>query len=233
LVAAIRQRYPEIPVVLMTAHGSEELAAAALREGAASYVPKRNLAKDLAPTVRRMLEIAKSQTEQESAIRCLQSSEVSFLIDNDSDLVQPVISLLRHDIERLHLCDATVMTRVCVALDEALSNAIFHGNLNVSSDLRESGLAAYFALAQDRRGMDPYRQRKVHVSASLTHKQAGFVIRDEGSGFDPTSIADPTDAANLEKISGRGLLLIRTFMDEVRHNAKGNEITMIKRQDRR
>jgi anti-sigma regulatory factor (Ser/Thr protein kinase) len=43
-------------------------------------------------------------------------------------------------------------------------------------------------------------------------------------------LPDPTDPANLERISGRGLLLIRTFMDEVHHNAKGNEVVMIKRR---
>ena len=45
------------------------------------------------------------------------------------------------------------------------------------------------------------------------------------------SLPDPTDPTNLEKVSGRGLLLIRTFMDEVTHNKAGNEITMIKRLD--
>ena len=47
-----------------------------------------------------------------------------------------------------------------------------------------------------------------------------------------TTLPDPTDPANIEKVSGRGLLLIRTFMDEVHHNKTGNEITMIKRCDR-
>ena len=53
------------------------------------------------------------------------------------------------------------------------------------------------------------------------------MIRDEGPGFDPTKLPDPTDPANMEKASGRGLLLIRTFMEEVRHNDQGNEITMV------
>lgn len=56
------------------------------------------------------------------------------------------------------------------------------------------------------------------------------MIRDEGPGFDSTSLPDPTDPVNLEKVSGRGLLLIRTFMDEVRHNPKGNEIVLVKRR---
>jgi anti-sigma regulatory factor (Ser/Thr protein kinase) len=57
-----------------------------------------------------------------------------------------------------------------------------------------------------------------------------IVIRDQGPGFDPTSLPDPTQPENLERAFGRGMLLISTFMDEVRHNEQGNEITMIKRR---
>ena len=57
-----------------------------------------------------------------------------------------------------------------------------------------------------------------------------FVIRDEGPGFDVTTLPDPTDPENLLKPSGRGLLLIRTFMDEATHNATGNEITLVRRR---
>jgi len=54
------------------------------------------------------------------------------------------------------------------------------------------------------------------------------VVRDDGAGFDRALLPDPTDPTNLERVSGRGLLLINTFMDRVEHNASGNEITMVK-----
>ena len=55
-------------------------------------------------------------------------------------------------------------------------------------------------------------------------------VRDQGAGFDSSRAEDPRDTKNLEKTSGRGLLLIRAFMDEVQHNASGNEITLVKRR---
>jgi hypothetical protein len=55
------------------------------------------------------------------------------------------------------------------------------------------------------------------------------VIADEGPGFDTRSIPDPTDPENFLRPSGRGLLLIRTFMQETYHNEAGNEITLVKR----
>jgi anti-sigma regulatory factor (Ser/Thr protein kinase) len=57
-----------------------------------------------------------------------------------------------------------------------------------------------------------------------------ITICDEGPGFDPSSLPDPTDPENIGKISGRGLLLIRTFMDDVKFNDSGNEITLFKRK---
>src|SRR5207247_8759528 len=97
---------------------------------------------------------------------------------------------------------------------------------------REQDEKLYHALLDERRQQEPYQDRRVHVSARESRAEAVYVIRDEGPGFDPTGLPDPTDPSNLEKVSGRGLLLIRTFMDEVHHNKEGNEITMIKRCDR-
>jgi anti-sigma regulatory factor (Ser/Thr protein kinase) len=63
----------------------------------------------------------------------------------------------------------------------------------------------------------------------VTPTSGKFVIRDQGPGFDPAQLPDPTDPENLERVSGRGLLLMRTFMDEVTFNKSGNQVTMVKR----
>jgi anti-sigma regulatory factor (Ser/Thr protein kinase) len=134
---------------------------------------------------------------------------------------------------RLHLCDQAERIRVGVALEEALLNAIYHGNLEVSSELRQQGETPYYRLADERRRQPPYRDRQVHFGIAVSRTQAVFDVRDEGPGFDPTALPDPTDPANLERASGRGLLLIRTFMDEVRFNATGNQITLVKHRANR
>ena len=120
--------------------------------------------------------------------------------------------------------------RDCFKRIEALSNAIFHGNLEVSSTLREKEEAGYYRLANERRVQKPWCDRRVYVTVRMSRLEAMLMIRDEGPGFDPASLPDPTDPANLERVSGRGLLLIQTFMDRVEHNETGNQITMIKRR---
>ena len=230
LVETLRNRYPLLPVVLMTAHGSEEIAMQALQRGAASYVPKHNLARDLLETVEEVLRLTTAERNQLRLMECLTRTEAEFQLDNDPALIPALVGHVCENLRRLKCCPENERLRVTVALSEALLNAMYHGNLEVGSELREKDEKAYRQLLDERRRSAPYRDRRVHVHARESPTEATFVVRDEGPGFDPTSLPDPTDPANLERVSGRGLLLIRTFMDEVRHNDKGNEILMVKRR---
>ncbi|OGG54655.1 MAG: hypothetical protein A3F84_13830 [Candidatus Handelsmanbacteria bacterium RIFCSPLOWO2_12_FULL_64_10] len=231
LVEAIRKAHPSLPVILMTAYGNEEVAIQALQKGAASYVPKQNLARDLSGTVQKILEVAQADRQHQRLMDCLTQTEARFVLESDPSLISPLVAHLQDNLRRMGLCDETELIRVAVALDEALLNAMHHGNLELNSGLREEDTDAYYALADARRQEAPYRDRRVHVTAQESRSEAVYVVRDGGPGFDPLIVPDPTDPANLTKVSGRGLLLIRTFMDEVRHNAEGNEITMIKRRE--
>ena len=79
---------------------------------------------------------------------------------------------------------------------------------------------------------DPkYAERRVYVTAQISPSEVKLVIRDEGDGFELSQVPDPTEPENMVRAHGRGLYLIGTFMDVVRHNETGNEITMIKRLD--
>ena len=128
----------------------------------------------------------------------------------------------------MDFCDKTKLLQIATALTEALANAVDHGNLELDSSLRDSGDNIWTRLGDERKGQRPYCDRRVYVTYRLTPSQATFVVRDEGPGFDPSTLPDPTDPENLLKPSGRGILLIRTFLDEVRFNESGNQITMVK-----
>ena len=77
---------------------------------------------------------------------------------------------------------------------------------------------------------EPFCHRRIRVEARLDREHATFRVRDEGPGFDPNSLPDPRDPQNLEKLSGRGVLLMRTFMDDVTFNDRGNEVVLVKRR---
>lgn len=233
LVESIRARYPMIPVVLMTGYGSEEAAVRALAKGAASYIPKRSLNRDIVALLEQVLAMASEQKVKMYLQASMTSTEFHFCLGNEAGQVEPLVKYLLEPIARFGLCDATGLVRIGMALREALVNAVEHGNLEGDSEMRQVDETQYHELIAERREMSPYRERRVHIMARITHDNAAFVIRDEGPGFDPSRIPDPTDPANLERVGGRGLLLIQTFMDEVMHNATGNQITLIKRRDPR
>jgi CheY-like chemotaxis protein/anti-sigma regulatory factor (Ser/Thr protein kinase) len=229
LVEQVRAKFPRIPVVLVTGHGSEEIAIAALQAGAASYVPKRNLADGLLTTLEQVLTGSRTDEKRMRVLRSLAGRLSRFVLDNDPGLVTPLVTLFREDLLAVGLCDPTGATRAGIALEEALLNAIYHGNLGVSSDLKQAGDGSAFQkLANQRRGQSPYRERRVRVTARVTPEKATFVIADEGAGFDVSKLPDPTDPENLLLPHGRGVLFMRTFMDDVRYNATGNRVTLVK-----
>ena len=230
LVQTIRTRYPMLPVILMTAHGSEEIAIQALQAGAASYVPKKSLARDLADTLEQIVSTAQVNRNQQRVLDCISHHESRFVLDNDTTLVAPLVGHLEQTLNRMKACEPSGLILLGVALHEALTNAILHGNLELNSSMRETDEKDYYQLAAVRREQEPYRERRVHVHMTVNRQEAAFVVRDDGPGFDPGILPDPTDPANLRKVSGRGLLLIQTFMDHVEHNPKGNQITMVKRR---
>lgn len=90
-----------------------------------------------------------------------------------------------------------------LALEETLVNAIKHGNQ-----------------------MDP--DKRVHIVYAVTGERFEIKVTDEGAGFNPADVPDPTAPENLERPCGRGLLLIRRFMTDVTYHGAGNVVTMTK-----
>lgn len=230
LVQRIRAKYPGLPVILLTAFGSEETAAKALKHGAAGYVPKRLFDRDLNRTLDEVLSISRANQTRTQVAESLARAATTYRLNNDPSLIPVLVSQLQESLSRYGICDQNDGLRVAMALREALLNAVEHGNLEVSSALRENLDDSYHNLTEERRRQKPYCDRCVQVEVTETREEARYVIADEGPGFDPSKLPDPTDPANLEKASGRGLLLMRSFMDEVFYNDRGNQITLVKRR---
>jgi CheY-like chemotaxis protein len=231
LVEKLREKFPLVPVVLMTGSGSERVAVEALRAGAADYVPKQALAHDLMPVLERVLSVRQAEHRRFRVLAGMTRRASQFVLENDPSLVPPLVALFRDDLIEIGLCDLTGATRAGIALEEALLNAMYHGNLEVSSDLRQNGDEAFHRLATERRRLAPYGDRRVQVSARISPRRAAFVIADQGPGFDVSKLPDPTHDDYLHRPSGRGILLMRAFMTEVRYGPTGNRVTLVKTRD--
>lgn len=231
LVGTLKGTNPSLPVILTTSEGSEEIAAEALRVGASSYLPKRDIMSTLTQVVRQVLSVNEASRSVQEVAKFAIETSLKLRMDNDESLVPNVITRLEMSMVELDLFDEGERMQIAMALDESLVNAIVHGNLEVSSEHRQTDEGRpYVELIETRKQTSPYKERRVHVELHATLEMVTFLIRDEGPGFDLSELRDPTDHDNLEKAGGRGLLLIHAFMDEVRHNEAGNEIVMVKRK---
>ena len=112
-------------------------------------------------------------------------------------------------LERLaeHQWDEREVFGIHMAVEEALMNAMKHGNQLDSNKL-------------------------VHMQSRLSGDRFEVEIEDEGEGFDPEDVPDPTAEENLELPSGRGLMLMRSFMTLVQFNERGNRVLMVKQRER-
>ncbi len=234
LVKAIRLDHPQIPVILMTAMGSEAIAMEALEEGAASYVPKRELKDRLLDTVQDVLSLSHASRAYEQLINCFDSTQFVVSLENDPELVDPLIDYVQQIATGMGICDPTGGYQLGNALREAILNAIYHGNLEITSEeleqAREKMLEGIHTdLLQQRRTIPPYSERRVRVSVEVTREHAKLIVSDQGPGFDPATLSRVDEAHALDSTLGRGAVLMRTFMDEVTYNETGNQITLIKR----
>jgi CheY-like chemotaxis protein len=228
LVAAIKSEFPLVPVVLMTARGNEEVAVAALRQGAAGYVPKRILAHDLASTVKRILAASREDRSLSRLMHRMIENQSSFVLHNDPTLIPLLLGYLQQAIRCVRLGDELDRLRIRLAVEEALLNALYRGNLEVSSRLQQSDPAAYDELVRTRMAEAPYCNRRTFVSWSISRDGMEITVRDEGPGFDPQSAESRSESVDFDTVFGRGTLIMRTFMDEARYSPSGNELTLVK-----
>ncbi len=235
LVVELRAAFPEVPVVLVTAGGSEDLAVQALERGAASYVPKRDLSTKMLDTVMQVIDVARADRGHKELTARFLNCRLTLELDNDPALIVPLVNRLQQMLRDMGICDANETTHVGIALEEALLNALFHGNLEIPADaihqvLSEHSQHKTSAYVDNRRAQPPYRDRRIYVEADVSRAAARFVIRDEGRGFPPPRRLQAHQPVCLEKETGRGIVLISRFMDEVSYNDTGNEVTMVKRK---
>lgn len=228
LCCAVRSEFPDVSVILMTARGSEEVAMQALQAGAASYVPKRVLAQQLVETVRRVLSARNGDRVQREVLRRMRSRSESFVVENDLELVLSLSRYLQLSVATQWGLDMSARMQIAMALEEALLNAMYHGNLEVDSNLKEEDFQKFYETAEARRAIAPYRDRTIAVEVRGTPQGVSFSIRDQGPGFDVSKLPDPTALENLDRPCGRGVMLMRAFMDEVHYNDKGNQVTLVK-----
>lgn len=221
-----------VPIILMTGKGSEDLAAEALKAGAASYVPKSTLASSLLDTVEQVLMLASRNTSIDRLMKFNSLARYRFDLENDPSLIAPMTDFVKMTMENIELGDQTDQRHCALAIEEALINAMFHGNLELDAiEVQAARKAMHEGQttpeANERRNLEPFANRRVHIDIEFKSNAVTMLIRDQGQGFDAAGgLESANQISQLSGEGGRGLTLIRKFMDEVQYNDDGNEIKL-------
>jgi CheY-like chemotaxis protein/anti-sigma regulatory factor (Ser/Thr protein kinase) len=240
----------QIPIIFITAKSEASDIVKGLKMGAADYIAKPFHPAELHERVRNALELVATQNHLHALIqeKTIGAEQTKQLLDHakatahiQSHVAQFTVSVpsSTHHISDLlaylhgtyqDVCDANNVdtTQLAICLTESITNAIIHGNLEVSSSIKADDWNSFYALISEREAQPLYVDRKVLLSYRVDPHNMTFEIEDEGQGFNVNTLPDPDDP-NMRLTSGRGIMLIRSMMDEVEWNERGNQIRMTKR----
>ncbi|MBI3794375.1 MAG: response regulator [Nitrospinae bacterium] len=202
LLLRIKGISSDLPVVVITGFADVESTTKALKAGASDFLTKPFGAKDIYHTVSRLLEIQQTYKDNQKVLPFMKFS-LEYELPSNFDYINGAIHYIMEPVRLVGMCEPIQFTNMNIAIYEAIINAMNHGN---------------------------HRDEKktVKVGVNISFDKAVFTVSDQGEGFAPADVSNPTAPENLYKSSGRGIYLIKHFMDEVSFNQSGNQITMIK-----
>ncbi len=218
-----------LPVLLITGHGNIEHAIQALRYGAYDFIRKPFDLSEITSSVNRILRGKREEKMTDNLGQYILYEKRMFELPSDSTACNVISYILTKDLTSAGFCNRTTAGNISLALKEAIDNAMIHGNLEISSDLVETkGIKEFYEEVEKRKVQKKFVGRKVTIYYELVKDYVEYIIEDDGHGFEYNLLPDPRDPENFYKNSGRGLLIIRTLMDEVDWNEKGNTIRLRK-----
>jgi len=142
------------------------------------------------------------QTEAEPPATSDESARFVLELPSDLRVIEAAVTYLVNRLRAFAFTGSRLNLNFRVSITEALANAVLYGNRS-----------------------DP--DKSVRVEVALDTTRAVVRVVDQGPGFDPDQVPDPTLPDNLERAGGRGLFLIRQLMDEVEYNDRGNAVRLV------
>jgi CheY-like chemotaxis protein len=220
LVRKVREQRLNVPVILTTGQGSEEIAAEALQSGASGYIPKNKLHQMLLSTIEGILDLINSERSYDRLIRFSKGSRFKFELDSDPTLIKEVVDFCERMLHSMSTLDRIGRLRIAIAIDQALHNALYRGNLEIDRHHKIGFNDEASEVVSSRLESSKYRDRKIRVAIEIKPTRFGICIQDDGRGFDPKTVG------SWKEPSLRGTILMKSFMDSVSYNDKGNMVEM-------
>jgi YesN/AraC family two-component response regulator len=203
LLKAVKETNPKVPVVLISGYGEIETVVEALKEGAENFLAKPLNMKVLAKVVEKSLSLKATSIKSHAAyINVNQSTNIS--VPSHAELIWEVIHIISQSSVTSGFSQQELDNNLKLALVEGITNAMEHGNKWDS-------------------------EKRVEVEVVCSPELLEISITDQGEGFDPEKLPDPTLETNLLSERGRGIFLMSGIMDEVFHVPPGNQLILRKK----
>jgi anti-sigma regulatory factor (Ser/Thr protein kinase) len=213
----------------MTGQASLEYAIRAMRMGAANLFQKPLTLRELVNSVFHLVGLHRELRMAEAGLKGLARETRLFTFRSDELDIPSTVMHLTDRLVPMGFASPTNVDVIAMAYHEALVNALEHGNLEMDSSLKDDLFSVkdtYATLLQERRQDPEYASRTIEVLMEATPERYEVVISDSGKGFNTRKVSRVSDET-LARQCGRGLAMIHMVMDEVGHNAKGNQIRMV------
>lgn len=204
LLLAIKELNPRLPVIFISGYGDTETVVAVLKAGAENFLPKPLDLRKLHQAVQQTLALSCIQPQAQAVTASVR--QVTYLeAPSHPDHIRHLLHQLALSAVAVGFANGDLPGGLKLALAEALTNAMEHGN---------------------RWDTD----KTVTLEAEVSCDELRVTVQDQGPGFDYRALGDPTQSEQLLAERGRGVFIMHAVMDEVRYNAQGNQVTLIKRR---
>ncbi|MBP5503852.1 MAG: response regulator [Bacteroidales bacterium] len=216
-------------IIMITSVCSERLAVDALRLGANDYLRKPVQDNDLIPALKRAGSHIELDDENSQKYGVIDSGKIIMKFDTDINAPRLIVDRLMEEIAPDYFED-DARANIEIGLSELVTNAIEHGNLDITFEEKSEMLKNFTLedLYSKRMKNKKLADRKVTVEYSFSPSKCEWTITDEGNGFDPSAIPDPSSPENIECLNGRGIFFSKRLFDSVEYIGKGNIVRAVK-----
>ena len=151
-----------------------------------------------------------------------------YILANKLEDITPIIENIRHEIKKYIKNDE--LDLFAAALYEVIMNAIEHGNLNILYEMKKEWLKKniYHKKLKELLKTDKAKGSHVYISLEIQENSIIINVKDQGAGFKPKKEMKKINNDGFARENGRGMMMIKSYFDEVKYNKKGNSITLVK-----
>lgn len=230
-LAEIREHDPHVPVVIVAAVPDPRELQRALDLGAVNFVCKPFDAAEIDFVLDRVYRAVTQDQDLRPVLDVVASRTTNLSFAGNPATLARIVAWLGRELSQAYPGYDLPLPEIKLALYETLANAIEHGNLGITYEMKTQAMEASGGMDElvRRRLAEPVlAARRVHVNAEYLADRVVYRVRDEGQGFRPEALHD-RPLGDTTALHGRGIALVRHYMDEVSWNPEGNEIRMVHR----